>query len=118
MIGDFIFKLWDWICAWYSWQFSFAAWFIETIIFNFLNVPFVMWKLFLDDVHKILSVLSCGSMDCASFNVNISTGWSLLWSQLLYLIGQIGLDVGLALLAFAYCMRFFLNLIPAVFTRV
>lgn len=118
MIEDFIIKFWNWICSFFEQLHAMAGWIADTIVYNFLNVPFVMFKLFLDTVHKLLSVLSCGSMDCGSFNVNISTGWSLLWSQLLYLMGQIGLDVGLAMLAFAYCMRFLLNLIPGAYTRV
>lgn len=113
MILDFISKIWTWILGFFDIVWSIALWLMDAVVYVVLNIPFALWKLFFAIVHGLVSLLSVGSLA-----VDITTGWGLIPSQLGYLIGQVGLDVGLSMLALAYGIRFALNLIPGVFTRV
>lgn len=113
MLIDFIKKVWDWILAFFDAIRTIATWLMDAVVYVLLNIPFAIYKLVLAVIHGIVSVLSVGSLV-----TNVSVGWGLLPSQLGYLIGATGLDVGLSMLALAYGIRFLLNLIPGAVTRV
>lgn len=113
MILDFFAKAWNWILKFFDSLGNIASWLLDGIIYIFLSIPYLLFKIFLSIIHGIVSVLNVGS-----FAVDLASGWGLLPSQLAFLIGQIGLDVGLSMLAFAYGIRFLLNLIPASVTRI
>jgi len=64
----------------------------------------------------VLAIIS--AIDVGSFLVNISAAWGFLDPKVAYLINQTGFPMGMSMLAWAYGVRFVLNLIPAAFTRV
>lgn len=113
MILDFINKFWSYILNFFNALFNVFSWVLDAVVYVFLNIPYYLFKMFLSVVYGLVSLLNVGSLA-----VDITTGWGLLPPQLGYLIGQVGLDVGLSMLALAYGIRFVLNLIPGALTRV
>ena len=84
---------------------------------GFLYLFILQFKIILLGLFGIvLAIIS--AIDVGSFLVNISAAWGFLDPKIAYLINQTGFPTGMSMLAFAYGIRFVLNLIPAAFTRV
>lgn len=111
MILDFIRKVWSWVANFFDSIFNIFGWLLDAVIYIASNVPLLLFKVALDLVLGALSLLSLGSLP------TMITQW-VLPPALAYLVGQMGIDIGLGMLATAYSIRFALNLIPSVFTRV
>lgn len=58
------------------------------------------------------------ALDFSAIAFNYAGAWAGLPDQVVWIITQIGLPQGVALLGGAYMVRLGLNLIPSVFTRV
>ena len=58
------------------------------------------------------------SLDFTSYLMDVTGLWSVLPSQVSYLISQTGFTQGLSMISYALTLRLMLNLIPGVFTRV
>lgn len=113
MILDFISKIWSYIVGFADILFNIFKWCLDAVVYVLLSIPYYFFKLLLSLVYWAVNLVSVGSLA-----TQLASGWGLIPTQLAYLIGQTGIDTGLSMLATAYAIRFGLNLIPSVFTRV
>lgn len=111
MILDFIHKVWSWVANFFDSIFNVVTWFLDSLVYIVSHVPLLLFKIALDLVLGVLSVVSLGLLPSQLIS------W-VLPPALCYLIGQSGIDIGLGMLATAYGIRFGLNLIPSWATRV
>jgi uncharacterized membrane protein YqgA involved in biofilm formation len=103
---DFVNDFWDGLV-------SVVMWLLDGLTIVLSSVVYMIFDGFFTLVHGFIS-----SLDLGSFLLSYASNWNLLPPQLIYLINASGLAQGLTLLSYAYVVRFTLNLIPSVFTRV
>lgn len=96
-----------------------------TSVYEFFAGIFTAFKDWVLDIvfyifDKVLSVVETfiRTIDFPEIWNTYSNIWSFLPDQFLYLFHQVKLDVCIAIIAGAYTVRFLLNLIPGVFTRI
>jgi hypothetical protein len=97
---------------WYG-LISVVTWLLDNLIIVLSSVVYLIFDGFFTLVSGFIA-----SLDLGSFLLSYAANWDLLPPQLIYLINASGLAQGLTLLSYAYVVRFTLNLIPSVFTRV
>lgn len=70
-----------------------------------------------DGFYTLVLVL-ISTLDFGSLLVNLTSGWGLLPSQVIYCIDQISLGSALSMIGIALTIRVCLNIIPGVITRI
>jgi len=96
-----------------------------TSIYEFFAKVFSTFKDWILDIcfyiyDQVLTVIQnlIQNIDLPEIWNTYSNIWSFLPDQFLYFFHQCKLDVCIAIIAGAYTVRFFMNLIPGVFTRI
>lgn len=78
-----------------------------------MGVLYLIVEGFLTIVETMVSAI-----DVSSIITDSLTQWNVLPGPMLYLINAIGIPPALAIVGYAYGIRFLLNLIPASLTRI
>jgi len=92
---------------------SFFTWLADTLVSIIWGALYLIYDGFLTLIVAIVSAI-----DLSTLVTQTMASWGLLPDQLVYLINQVGVPQGLAILGYAYLIRMGLNLIPSVITRV
>jgi len=88
-------------------------WLIDKGLSVFRDFLFYHFDLVLSFVEGLVT-----DIPAPSFLQSVSGIWDALPPQMVYILGQIGIVQALSILGGAFLVRFTLNLIPSVFTRV
>lgn len=88
-------------------------WVLDALVYILKAVPYLILDGLLSSVYLFVSAL-----DLSAVVFQWAAGYALIPPQAIYFIVAIGFPQFVTLVAGAYVVRFLLNLIPAVFTRV
>lgn len=102
-----------WLTDFWNTVLAFLKWFLDGLI---LLLQFVFFSIF-DGLLLIIEAFF-STLDLSAIALSYSATWANLPTQSIWLMNQIALPQGLALLAGAYLIRLTLNLIPSWGTRV
>jgi len=110
---SFFSTLFAWLSTFWGWVETAFTWILDGIV---LVLQFIFFTIF-DGILSVVEGLF-STLDLSSLMFDYAAAWTGLPSQLIWLIHSVALPECLAILATAYGIRLFLNLIPSWATRV
>lgn len=102
-----------WLNQCFGWLYTALGWLLDglIVVLNYFICTLV-------DGILTMALTFIQALNFASMAFNMATYWGLMPDQALWFVTQLGIPTGLSMIGVAYSIRFCLNLIPSIITRI